>query len=257
MSKHYKGICDLYDTIISGINERGENFYKFIKNSENFSPGQIVWAPVWYEKLDRWYLTSAHYDAMNEAGSTWFVNKMENSPSSTNDQFVMKYFRLEKNEQMYSLPGKVRSNLLVKNTHSDWLCHSREPTYWYCIPIFSYKDRHTANFVRKDQKLESTERFYMPPSYNEEPGMNTESCLRFDSAQMVDERLLQPMKLLSPKKKMKLPVSLSITALKVVMFHFVKSLNLFSEFTRDGENQNMYDLFSEFVLDEFQKKESN
>ena len=161
----------------------------------------------------------------------------------------MKYFRLEAGEKLLTTNGKERPVILIRPAIDDWwnppLSGTHEK-YWLCLPLFSYKTRHNQDYVLRDQRLENDNSFFFPPIYGNRPAIAEESAVRFHAIQMIKERDIKPYKQYcsDPGVLMNKPVKLSDIGLRLLMYHFYKSLGIFSELNDpDAE----YSLFKEQI----------
>lgn len=241
-----KGLPELYDNICIELNN--EKFIDWILNPAiKFCPGMICNASIWYVKKDRWYLDEANYDPLNEEDSTWYARKyIKKYPSSTSHN-IMKYFQLENDERLITTTGKERPVILLNSNIDKWLNLTNTTHHvnnWLCIPVFSYKDRHIQNYVLDQQRLNDPTSFYMPPRYNNNPGLTLESSARFYTVQMINEEHLNPIKNMHDGSQMNRPIGLTKTGLEIMMYHFYNQFNLFPEL----ENAStLYTLFKEGV----------
>jgi hypothetical protein len=245
-----KGIPDLYDNICLDLTNDENKFIDwFLEPSMNLSSGIICSTVAWYVKRDRWYLDEADYDPITEENSTWYAKKYEKKYPVSNSSNVMKYFRLEKDERLITTNGKERPVILLKYATDSWwnpVNTAQHEKSWLCIPIFSYKDRHSQEYVLNEQCLKNPVSFYIPSFYNTNPGINTESSARFQAIQMVKEEHLTPLKRLcvDHEPQMGRPFGLTKTGLELLMYHFYDQFNLFPELEQAN---TQYSLFKEEV----------
>jgi hypothetical protein len=241
-----RGISDLYDQMC--IDLSGEKFIDWIMDSpQKLCPGTICNTVVWYAKSDRWYLEEAEYLPTQEENSTWYAKKYTGHYPKQNSQYVMKYFKLELDERLITTNGKERPVILLRGANDDWWNPQNSAKHeknWLCIPIFSYKPRHSQSYVLNDQGLNNANAFYIPQWYNTNPGINMESSARYQSIQMVKEEHLIPLKKFCEIKEpqMNRPFGLTKIGLELLMYHFYAQFNLFPELEDASTN---YSLFKE------------
>ncbi|NQV17345.1 MAG: hypothetical protein HQ534_02210 [Armatimonadetes bacterium] len=256
MPEKYKGIPKLYDNILS-LSEGDWTFYEWLDLKSDLQVGQICCAPAWYEKKKRWFFTTAFYDRINEAKSTWSAKEYssERSKNKNTDMNVNRYFGLESDENLISTPGKYRPVLLLKYYETDWWSKTYPNNSWLCFPIFSYKkSRHNQEYVLEDMKLNNPDRFYLPPQYNPElPGLNEESSVLLHSIQFIEKTYLYPLECCLDNKEYK-HFKISEKALKLVFFHFIKNTNILNIFLdrkekENHEENNEYELFKMYIED--------
>jgi len=243
-----KGIPDIYDKTCLDLG--GSPFIEWIfDNPVGFVPGQFCSTVVWYVKRKRWYLEEHKYKPDDEPNSTWFVRELHKDFPPSNTSFVMKFFELEKDERLITTNSKIRPVILLSRKLSDWwnpINVSRHVPYWLCLPLFSYKERHSQEYVLKHQRLLDPAVFYIPSHYSSNPGINAESAARFHALQMVTEDQLVPLKCYCSleNKKMSLPFKLSPLGLRLVLYHFYKGLDIFPEL---NDSEAEYALFKEQI----------
>lgn len=246
MSNDVKGMSEIYDLVAEQLSD--SHFVEWIpSNAASFSKGQFCLATVSYAKRKQWYLEEANYDAYNEANSTWYVREMVGPYPETEREIVKKHFEIENDERLVTTNSKVRPVILIQRSRSDWLNPKNSQQHvatWLCLPLFTYKPRHSQAYVLDDQRLNSSIRVYIPPAYSRCPGPPSESAARFLALQMLPETGLMAMKCYSLEKKMSVPYRLSKLALRVVMYHLYSTLDLFEELDDAGAQ---YYLFREGV----------
>ncbi len=259
-----KGIPNLYDTILSAIDTK-LTFYEWIGNNDSFLKGQIVKVPAWFEKNQRWTLVDHNYDSINEKESTWKVRDFQSTIAETDQSYVKRYFRLESGEKLVTTHGKKRPAIFLNYFNSDWFNpfnKSEHIEYGLIIPLFSYKDRHNQSYILSDQKWENLSRIYIPPQYDDNlPGIESESSIQFQAIQMCNKKYIEPLKCLNNKDRMQKCFRISEMALKLIMYHFIKGINIFSSYFDGTQNPNkndnekdLYEVFVEILRDEISKK---
>ena len=142
MPNEFKGMRNLYENACLEFDECN-NFYEWLE-SNTFTTGMVCKAPAWYEKNKRWFLEYANYIIDNEKDSTWFARQYptEGLTEPTPDRYVMKYFQLQKGENLIATHGKKRPVVLLKQYDSKWFNKLHPKDGWLCIPLFSYQSRH-------------------------------------------------------------------------------------------------------------------
>jgi len=245
-----KGISDIYNDVCEDLSQTRSGFIDWILDPKpGLQQGMICKTIVWYVKSDRWYLDEAHYDPIKEEDSTWYAKKYTGKLPCSNTSNIMKYFKLEKDERLISTNGKVRPVILLRNTKDDWwnpTIASRHENTWLCLPLFTYKPRHSQGYVLNDQRLNNPDAFYIPSSYGNKPGPDYESCARFQSLQMIKEEHLSPLKKMcqTSMPQMSRPFGLTKIGIEIVMYHFYSNLHIFTELE---EPNTKYILFKEEV----------
>lgn len=243
-----KGLLKIYNETCDRLTDENFTEWKF-KDPENLEAGQFCTAVVLYEKRNKWYLEEHNYDRLDESQSTWYARKLKGAYPPKIDQHIMKFFELEKDENLITANSKIRPVILLRKALSDWLNPPNAAdhvTSWLCLPLFRYKDRHNQDYVLRDQRLKNPNAFYIPPSYDSCPGILEESATRFQAIQMINENYLKPLKCECRVKEphMQRPFKLSKTGLELLLYHFYTSLSIFEELKNP---EACYQLFKELI----------
>lgn len=241
-----KGMLEFYDKTCQDLG--GEGFIDWdLGTNAAFSPGMICNAFSWYTKTDRWYLEEDIFKHLDEPNSTWFARKLGNSiPEPTTN--IMKFFKLEHGERLVTTNGKERPVVLLREEIDDWTNPMNTTMHthsWLCLPLFSYKDRHSQSYVLNDQRLNNPNAFYIPSVYRG-PGINAESAAKFQSIQIMRDVSLKPLKSYcgNPGVEMNKPIRLTRIGLRILMYHFFKGLGIFDEL---DDREAEYCLFKEQI----------
>jgi len=142
-------------------------------------------------------------------------------PYSDGDEGHMpiKELGLEEDELYYVYKGKRRLVVTLGCCTQTWYPTAREEMILLCAPIFSFKARHSQDFVVRTQAFHYPNLFYLPPDND---GCTDESAVRFEYIQPIVASCLQPcLGVLS-----KLPVALTEAALKLMSVHLSSFLGL-------------------------------
>jgi len=131
----------------------------------------------------------------------------------------IKELGLEEDELYHVYKGKRRLVVTLGSCTQTWYPTDREEIILLCAPIFSFKARHSQDFVVRTQAFHYPNLFYLPPDND---GCTDESAVRFEYIQPIAASCLQPcLGVLS-----KLPVALSEPALKLMSVHMSGFLGL-------------------------------
>lgn len=243
-----KGIPDIYEETCRDLSENSQEGFTEWRRGTDFVQGQFAFAMVWYEKRYTWYLEEHKYNPYNESMSTWYAYKLKGHPPPKPDSYVMKYFEIEKDEQLITTNSKQRPVILLRKAISDWWNTSNtamHETYWLCVPLFTYKERHNQNYVLNDQRLDNINAFYIPTGSSKYPGISNVECVaRFQAIQMIKKQRLKPCKCMCQAEGMNLPFRLSNLGLRLIIYHFYKSLGVLPELEN---TETEYDLFKEQI----------
>lgn len=138
--------------------------------------------------------------------------------------------------------------ILINKYCYDWMhprTASQHETTWLCIPVFSYKGRHTDEYIINDQRLLNPGQFFMPISYNGIAGFEEVCCAHLNAMQVIPEKYLTIFKHRGFDKGL----ILSPLASKLVIYHHVSNMNVLNSFLQDSpsDEPTQYDLFKEAV----------
>jgi len=247
-----KGIANLYEYCCDGHFYEWDFFENHAKTDPNIHEKFVCMAPVFYKDHEILTLKEDHYDPIIEEQSTWKIAKFIDGVKETRlPHRPYKYFQLESNDDLMLLKCKIRPVLLIKKIKCDW---KKPDNYffdtWLCLPIFSYKNRHSQRYVMSDQKLAIPNRFYFPPGI---PGLEEEGCGLLNELQFIPENNLYPYKSFCDQREahMDRPVMLSKKAFCAVIGHVSK---LLPEISISGESKDWYDFFKDLVNEEVERK---
>lgn len=236
-----RGIQGLYDECCYG------SFYEWAPNSSKHGEGFICSAPIWYQNSEALTLVEHSYDSFDESNSTWKLAAFGSGISQTRlRNRPYKYFQLEQDDDLVVMKCKIRPVLLLKQAICDWripgnLANTYSP--WLCLPLFSYKPRHSQAYVLDDQALKRPHQFYFPPS---RPGLENESAGKSIDLQFIPENNLTPYKRMCDEDSMKKQIKLSEKAYKAVLGHFACFL---PGIELAGDSKDWYDFFKELACE--------
>ena len=243
-----KGVANLYEYCCDG------QFYDWVFPEEpgNLPPNvdykHICMAPVFYKEDEILTLIEDKYDPIREEESTWKIANFRDG--TRHDRFPhrpYKLFQLETADDLMILKCKIRPVLVIKKIESDWrIPYKYFSSNWLCLPLFSYKNRHSQRYVLSDQKLEVPHRFYFPFG---NPGLDEECAGLINELQCIPQANLYPKKCFCSigDPKMNRPIRLSDKAFQAVNGHIA---SLLPEITVSGESLEWYDFFKELVNEE-------
>jgi hypothetical protein len=169
-------------------------------------------------------------------------------PEPEDSGYVKKFFDLSNEESLITLNGKVRPVILLSKNRDSWwnpTTNTGIVESWNCLPLFSYKDRHTQSYVLSDQKLE-TERFYVPPFSGDKPGIHKESAAIFSAKQSILVDNIKPLRHHNPSNGMSMKFKISDLALKLIVFHNLRNENNLRCFE---DLNTQYEAFKDFVTE--------
>ncbi len=246
-----KGVQNLYEYCCD------KEFYEWVSqerpgaSSLSIDKSHICMGPVFYKDDEFLTLVEANYDPIHEESSTWKLTQFKIGDRGARlPHRPYKILQLETDDDLLVLKCKIRPVLLIKKIESDW----RYPyTYfldtWLCLPLFSYKKRHSQKYIISDQKLQVPHRFYFPPG---NPGLAEECAGLINQLQCIPQDNLFPFKGFcdTEEPNMERPIKLVDKAFQAVIGHiaqFLPGINL------TGDSYDWYYFFKELVNEQIGK----
>ena len=232
------------------------NFYEWIIQEGRTAPPEveeksICMGPVHYKDDDVLTLVENQYDPINEEESTWKITSFhEGTRHERLPHRPYRVFQLETEDDLLVYKCKIRPVVVIKKIESDWrMPHNYIFNTWLCLPLYSYKGRHSQQYVLSDQKLENSQRFYFPPGV---PGIINECSGLLNELQSIPERNLYPKKCFcdSVEPRMDRPIKLSDKAFQAVVGHIAQ---LLPGISISGDAYDWYNFFKELVVEEISK----
>ena len=247
-----KGVQGLYEECCDG------HFYEWVLPKHGAAPPvaaerHICTAPVWYNDAEALTLIEDNYNSLDEMNSTW---KLSYFSAGLRDKRLhhrpYKVFQLESDDDLTVVKCKIRPVLLIKRVSCDWRIPGNAAHLfqtWLCLPLFSYKPRHTQGYVIIDQSLKRPHHFYFPPGT---PGLECECAGKLIEMQFIPEKNLTPMKGMCYEGavKMQRPVRVTEPGFNAVLGHIASFLP-YTEIS--GDVRAWYDLFVEAVQEQISK----
>lgn len=221
------------------------SYYKFLSSTGSSpsppTPGQLVAAHTVYPPDDPWILRVINYNAFDESKSQYEVKRYQAADRS---HMPIAELGLRSDENYYLYIGKERPLVVVKSVGSRWLNPLHDESLYACVPIFSFKPRHTEEFRIKAMGFDYPNLFYLPSDAN---GLTEEGAVRFELMQPIARKAFHNYLTGSPSK----PVALSDEAFALFVNHlgrFLLSKDL------DKEICEQMDTYRGLVLEELEKE---
>jgi hypothetical protein len=243
-----KGVCGLYEYCCDNV------FYEWIiptkiemltQSIPIFSEARISWAPVWYNDAEAFSLAEDKYDPFDEYNSTWKLTTFDTKSRGARLPRPYKVFNLETDDDLIVHKCKIRPVVMIKNISTDWRVPDKYfHNAWLCMPVFSYKPRHSQKYVLADQSLSRPHHFYLPPG---NPGFNDESVGMLSEIQFIPENNFIPFKKFCTTHDMQLPFRLSEKAFHTVLGHISR---IIPTIEISGYAREWYEYFLELVTEQ-------
>lgn len=161
-------------------------FYRLSSEEEfwKYKPGQLCFTHVVYPQPYPRILKPEKINSRDETKSTFAIK-----PYSSGDEkhYPIKILNLRTDEMFYIYTGKMRSAIILGYIESEWF--ESKQNVLLCAPIFSFKDRHSQEFIIKTQTFIYPSLFYLPANPR---GCYEESAVRFELIQPIMDGYIQP-----------------------------------------------------------------
>lgn len=240
-----KGISGLYEYCCEG------KFYDWhiTENQGEYRirEGSVCSAPICYKGDEILKLEEASYQSIEEEKSTFTIVKDRAGSRRRLPHRPYKTFQLEADDDLMVLKGKNRPVITIKKVLCDWrFPNTRFASLWLCLPIYSYRDRHSQPYVIEDQKLNVPHRFYFPSGI---PGLEREGAGLINELQCIPEKNLIPYNAYCDigETGIDRPVVLTNDAFQVVIGHVAK---LFPGVDIFGDSITRYNFFKGLMLEQ-------
>jgi hypothetical protein len=223
-----------------------QNYYKYLNSaapSQPF-PGQIVSAHTVYPPNDPLILKVINYNAFDSSKSEYEVKRYQAADRS---HMPIAELKLRSDENYYLYVGKERPLIVVKGIGSRWLNPLHDESLYACVPIFSFKGRHTEGSRIRAMGFDYSNLFYLPSDAN---GLIQESAARFELMQPIGRKALHNYLTGSPPK----PIALSDEAFALFVNHLGRFL-LSKDLDKDICEQ--LDAYRGLVLEQLEKEKSS
>lgn len=243
MSEQFSGYIDYYQDIFSNIWDT--NLYEWLEGkAADLQPGQICQSYICYTKKKTFRLEICDPSPLDEEKTKWRLKNLQGKIPIRQER--LQEFSLERNEFPIVKVSKLRFVILLKKIEDDWLNPgiADYEEKWLVLPLFSYKNRHKQKYILNDQRLESQFRFYFPPSTNTGFRLSKESAAHYNLIQEVQGNNINAITALNTKKGMQKAFKLSDKALRIVIYHYFKNLNILDSLFDEGKTiSDDYQLF--------------
>jgi hypothetical protein len=165
------------------------NYYRFVDPSgpapSPLVPGQVVVGHTVYPPSEPWILKVVNYNAFDESKSQYVAKRYDKDDRS---HIPISELGLRSDENYYLYIGKERPLIVVQGIGSRWLNPLHDESLYLCIPIFTFKPRHTDAFRLKTMGFCYPSLFYLPADIN---GCAEEGAARFELMQPIGRKALR------------------------------------------------------------------
>lgn len=164
-----------------------EPFYEVVQKGERmaFPSGQVCWAPAIYPYEQPLYLELQNYDPRNE--SAHFSLRIRPPTDDAPKHTPIKALSLEANESLLVVKAKKRPVVVLGSVEVVWLDNPQKLIV--CVPLFTFKARHSDEAVLRIQAFQIPNHFYLPPDPRHR---RQESVARLELTQPIGKGWLQP-----------------------------------------------------------------
>jgi hypothetical protein len=195
-----------------------ESYYKTLPSTAGWAkqPGQLYYAHSAYPPEYPEILKPERIEPRDATKSRFYLK-----PFSDGDEHHIpsKELGLEDDELYYVYTGKRRLVAVLGCCEQTWYREERKQIILLCAPVFSFKPRHSQEFILRAQAFDFPNLFYLPPGND---GCTDESAARFEYIQPIAASCLNPaLGLLSRQ-----PISLSEQARDLMLVHLSRFLGL-------------------------------
>lgn len=208
----------------------------------SFQIGQVYLAPVKYSLTPARILEVQHYNPEKEEETTFKIAHYK--PNEPSQEIPLKSLNLKSDDRFFILQGKRRPVIVLGNAEADWLFNFKlnsGPTekLVLCLPVFTFKERHTQEYVMRIQAFSIPNLFYIYPSPK---GFPKEGAARFELIQPIHKGDMQPLRNINNR-----PYRLSDYTLKLLWYHLTSFLSIG---TIDESLKKDLQAYQELVLEE-------
>jgi len=167
-----------------------------LRDRMSFEVGQVYLAPVKYPitppKVLR--LEPESYNPEREEDTQFTMTNYETA--SADQEIPLKFLNLKSDDRLFVLQGKKRPVIVLGCCESDWLYNHKlgsghTDKLVLCLPVFTFKDRHTQDYIIKIQAFLISNLFYISPSPK---GIHLEGAARLELIQAIHKADMQPLK---------------------------------------------------------------
>jgi len=159
-----------------------------------FKLGQVYFAPVKYPLTPPKVLQPEVYNPEKEENTVFKITNY--SPDSPSQEIPLKFLNLKSDDRLFILQGKRRPVIVLGCCEADWLFNQKlslgsVEKMVLCLPVFTFKDRHSQEYIVKTQAFLFPNLFYIDPSPK---GIRQEGAARFELIQPIHKADMQPLK---------------------------------------------------------------
>ena len=169
------------------------NYYRRVEplESRRLERGQFCWAPMLYLPQRAQSVAVRSYNPADERGNRYAIVSPQADDPARFDHAPIHEIKLEYNEGLYAVKGKVRPVIVMSQRNEEWQPGEGRLAErgLACVPVYSFQQRNDSEFRARVRAHEYPWWIYLP----EGSGIR-ESFMRLDRIQVIEESRLQPMR---------------------------------------------------------------
>ena len=169
------------------------DYYRRVQpvESRRLERGQFCWAPALYLPQQAQSVAIQSYNPADERGNRYAIVSAQADDPARSDHAPIHEIRLEYNEALYAVKGKVRPVIIMSQRNEEWQPGEGRLAErgLACVPVYSFQQRNDSEFRARVRAHEYPWWIYLP----EGSGIR-ESFMRLDRIQVIEESRLRPMR---------------------------------------------------------------
>ena len=165
-----------------------EKYYKRVDSKSAVgdpSPGQLVIAHTTYPPPDPWIVKVISYNPSDLSRCKYEMKKYQDGDRS---HMPVAELQLRSDENFYVYKGKERPLVVIGSVKSEWGNALKPDHLFLCVPMFTFKDRHSDVFRSEIQAFGYPNLFFLPKALE---GCAEDSVIRLELAQPITRRALR------------------------------------------------------------------
>lgn len=169
------------------------DYYRRVEplESRRLERGQFCWAPILYLPQRAQSVAVRSYNPADERGNRYAIVSAQADDPARFDHAPIHEIKLEYNEGLYAVKGKVRPVIIMSQRNEEWQPGGGRLAErgLACVPVYSFQQRDSPEFRARVRAHEYPWWIYLP-----EGSVIRESFMRLDRIQVIEESRLRPMR---------------------------------------------------------------